>query len=238
MFSKKLKNDDKSYPIAYDDGDKKLVYYNTDKGEPHLKAVGNFRPWFWGDAVIYVCGRRGSGKSTYCNEYIKSYVSATDGKVFFVSRFQDDPSITLPERSMRLDITDLECVELEELSNSLIVFDDIHNSSYSRQEVNYLQKFILDVIQNSRHFDLSCLITSHMISNYQKTRDILSELSALVIFPQYSTGYQIERALRVYIGLSKKQIHDIFELSGSRWVHIQVIGQKFILTQKEVKGYL
>lgn len=234
MFSKKNKSD---YPIAYDDGDNKLVYYDPKRGEPHLTATGLFRPWYWGDACIYICGRRGSGKSTYCNEYIKSYVTATDGKVFFVSRFQDDPSITLPERSMRLDILDLVNLELQDLSNSLIVFDDIHSSSYSRQEILFLQKFILDVIQNSRHFNLSCLITSHMISNYQKTRDILAELSALVIFPQHSTGYQIERALRVYLGLNKQQIKSIFSLENTRWVHIQVIGPKFILTQKEVFGY-
>jgi hypothetical protein len=234
MFSKTQKGD---LPIAFDNGDKKLVYYDPKRGEPRLNSIGLFRPWFWGDAVVYVSGRRGCGKSTYCNEYIKSYVNATDGKVFFISRFQDDPSITLPERSMRLDIVDLVGSELSDLTGSLIVFDDIHSSSYSKKEIQFLHSYILDVIQNSRHFNISCLITSHMISNYQKTRDILAELSALVIFPNHSTGYQITRALRVYIGLSKKQINDIFELQGTRWVHIQVIGPKFILTQKEVFGY-
>jgi energy-coupling factor transporter ATP-binding protein EcfA2 len=235
MLSKIHKSNAK--PVAFDTGDEQLVFYSKSYGNKQLDAVKEFNPWWFGDALVYVCGRRGSGKSTYCNQYIKSYTEATDGKVFFVSRFEDDPSIDLPERSMRIPISSLGDFPISDLQDSLIVFDDIHNAGLSPAEQKYLQSYILDVMENSRHFNLSCLITSHMVTNYSKTRAILNECSALVVFPSYSNNYQIERALKLYFGLSKIQIAKIMAIENSRWVQVQTIQPKFILTQKEIYTY-
>lgn len=236
MFSKRHRKGD--VPVALDDEDNHVVYYHHGKYNPEpFESVKGFTPWHHGDKVCYICARRGAGKSTFCNIYMENYVEATDGRVFFISRFEDDPSIKLPERSMRLSVGDLPQVPLEELTNSLLVFDDIHSSQYTRQESNYIQSFILDAIQNSRHFNISILITSHMISNYAKTRDILNEMSSLVVFPAYSNAYQIERALKTYVGLNKEQIDDIMSISDSRWVMIQTISPKFVLTQHKIYPY-
>lgn len=233
MLSKKHQSD---RPVAIDTGDQSLVYFGS-KGSDHLIASKQFEPWYFGDTISYVCARRGAGKSTYCQQYIDSYVKATDGRVFLISRFENDPSLTLPERGLQLSIEDLVDLELSDLSNSLIVFDDVHSSSYSKQERLFLDNFIKDVILNSRHFQLSALITSHLISQYQKTREILNECSSLVVFPQYSNRYHIERALRVYFGLSKQQINQIMNLQSTRWVQIQTVSPKFVLTQHEIYTY-
>lgn len=231
-----------SIPIAVDKDDSQVIYFKDKVSEVHdvnnpLKSNRGFLPYHFGDKVIYVCGRRNSGKSTFANSYIDAYVKATDNKIFMVSRFEDDPSIDLPERSLRLSIQDLQEIELQDLKNSLIVFDDIHSASYSKQDVAYLQNFIIDIIENSRHYNISTLITSHQVSNYQKTRAILHELSNFVIFPEYSNTHQNEYVLKNYFGLKKDMLDRVMNIKGSRWVMIQSIKPKFIMSEHELFTY-
>ena len=227
----------KALAVALDTGDNQLVYYYQGKfGTNSIDSVGEFEPFVWGDAVTYVCGKRGSGKSTWCSMYIKNYVSATDNKVFFFSRFEDDPSITLPARSMRIPLDQLEEIELDDLRDSLVVFDDITNSTLSKKQMTFLHNFLLDLIENSRHMNINILMTSHLCSSYGKTRSILNESSALCIFPQYSNRYFIEACLKTYYGLSKPQIEHVLE-NQSRWVEVNTINPKFILDQHKIEIY-
>lgn len=225
-------------PLAYDTGDNEIVYWTDKDGVESYDAVGEFEPQYFGDAVVYVVGRRGSGKSTYCSAYLNSYYLQTMNKVFYVSRFQTDPSVELPERGLNIGIDDLPELTIEDLSNSLIVFDDIHSASLSKKEADYLHKFIIDTIENSRHFGISCLVTSHLATNYSKTRPILNEASSVVVYPEFSNAYQIIRMLSTYFDFSKPQIDHLFELGKkSRWVQVQTTNPKFILTSERIEIY-
>lgn len=224
------------YAIAYDSKDKKKIYYHKETGATKLVSNGDFKPYWYGDALIYVVGRRGSGKSTYANEYIKSYIKATDNRVFLISRLEEDPSIQLPERAMRIPLEELENIELSDMSDSLMVFDDIEDSRLTPEQRNIILGLVKDVMENSRHFNISALITSHIATNYAKTRTILNEMSAFVIFPQYSNKYQIERVLKTYVGFKTKEIQEILN-KQSRWIHINLMPPKFILSQSEVVLY-
>jgi hypothetical protein len=236
MSLSKTKNK-KSIPIALDSDDNKLVYYNSNQtGSKKMVSKNGYTPYHHGDAVLYVSARRGAGKSTFASMYIKSYVEATDGKVFIISRLDDDPSIQLPHRGMRIPIGELSTITMEDLKNSLVVFDDINDSKFTKSDIITLNAFITDIIENSRHFGISAILTSHMITDYRKTRLILNECSALVVFPQYSNRYQIDRALKTYFSLSKEQRDEVFN-SESRWVFMNSITPKFILTEHEVYPY-
>lgn len=223
--------------IAYDIADRSPIYYTRNHGQPELKAQKEFIPLWYGDALLYCCGRRGSGKSTFCNMYLHSYANATSNRVFLVSRFDNDPSIQLPDRGARLSIDDLQSIQVADLSNSLIIFDDIHDAKLTKLQNNVLYSFILDVMENSRHYQISCVITSHMISNYAKTRPILNECSALIVFPGFSNRYQIEKSLKYYYGLTAQQIKDIMDIHDSRWVMITTVNPKYVLTSKRVYTY-
>lgn len=228
----------KSKPIAFDTGDEQLVFFSKDgKGEKRIKAKGDFEPWVFGDALVYVAGKRGSGKSTFANLYIKSYTEATDGKVFLISRFEEDPSIKLPVRGLHIPIEDIDNIEIEDLSHSLVVFDDIANAQLTRKQVQQLHKFIHDVLENSRHYDTKVLITSHQVCDYSRTRAVLNECSAIVVYPQFANRYQIEQALRVYFSMKKPQIEEIMNVTDSRWVYINTVEPRFIMTQKEIWTY-
>ena len=189
-----------------------------------------------GDRVYFIAAARGSGKSTWCNTYIKNYVESTDGRVFFISRFESDPSIQLPERGMRISIPDLMTLNLSDLHDSLLVFDDINDSHFSTKERAFLQNYIIDCIENSRHYNTSCLISSHQVSNYSRTRHILAEMSGLVVFPQHSTAFQVERGLRYYLGLSKQQTAEIME-NPDRWVLVQSRKPKYVMSQHRLYEY-
>lgn len=222
-------------PVALDTNDQAIIYYSKRVGPECLK-LDNLEPFPSGDNVCYVVGRRGSGKSTFCSIYIKNYVASTDKKVFFISRFEEDPSIVLPERSMRIPLNQLEEVDIYDFENSLVVFDDIANSTLTRGQVKQLHNFILDLIENSRHINTSVLITSHLCTNYGKTREILNESNTLVVFPQYSNRYFIEKCLKTYYGLTKEQINNVMD-SRSRWVIVNTIHPKFIMDSKSISLY-
>ena len=233
MFSKQS-NSSSDRPVALDSGDQKLVYYSKNHGVQRLQAIGKFEPFYWGDAVVYICGRRGSGKSTYANLYIKNYVKATDKRVFFMSRFEEDPSVQLPERSMRLSLEDIDEYDFHDMNDSLIVIDDINNAQLTPKQIKSVKRFIGDVIENSRHINTSIVMTSHLCSSYSSTRSILNEASSIVVYPQFSNQYFIEQCLTRYYGLKKDSINHILTITNSRWININTIEPKFILTEKEI----
>jgi hypothetical protein len=237
MLSKKHKS---NAPIAYDDGDHKLVYYLDNKkgdGVEHMVAKGKFIPWFYKDTVMYISGRRGSGKSTYCNDYMQAFSQTSDGPIYYITRFEYDPSVDLPDRGRWVNVKDIDQFRIDDLKGSLLVFDDINDAYLTKKQETAIAKLIQDVLENSRHFNISTLITSHMISNYKATRIILNECSGLVVYPEFSNQHQIKYALDKYFGLSKGQINQIYDLKGSRWVQIESVYPKYILTQHECYIY-
>jgi hypothetical protein len=221
------------FPIAIDPRNGHLVCF--EKGmDLSVEGKKMFKPYHFGDRVVYVCAKRGAGKSTFCSNYIDGYRKTSDNPIFFISRLATDESIKIPDPCMRVTIADVIETQVEDYAHSLMVFDDIHSASLSSQQINRLQSFIIDAIENSRHYDINILITSHQITNYSKTRAIMNELSDLVIFPRYSNAKQILRALRDYLGLGEDEIDRIMN-SEDRWVMIHPTGDhKFVLSPHHV----
>lgn len=227
---------DKAIPIAIDTDDGQLIYYSENTEINKLYSKKGFEPYHYGDSVVYVSARRGAGKSTFCNTYIHNYVKATDGRVFLISRLEEDESIKLPERGLRIPINELVSLDMSDLKDSLMVFDDINDAKLTKQQSNFLNKFIIDVIENSRHFNISVIITSHMMANYKQTRPFLYESSAVVVYPQFSNLSQIEKVMKNYYSMSDAQIQNIFN-SSSRWVFINTITPKYVMTKNEIYTY-
>jgi hypothetical protein len=237
----KEKCGNESVPITIELPSNKLIWYTPTSDDPLVGVKSfttndSFEPWHWSDAVIYVCGRRGSGKSYYVNLYLKNYYQYTSNRVFYFSRFEQDPSINLPDRSMWIQVKDIESCDLNDMKNSLMIFDDINDSRLTLKDQKNLQKFILDTIENSRKFGISCILTSHMIYGTKFSQTILSEMSSLVVFPQFSNKYQIERALSYYMKMTKEQIETL-KNTQDRWVQIEVNNPQFVLSEHELYLY-
>lgn len=244
-------------PVAYHINDKVIIYYDKSHAKVDGKKVcsymqtepdDNLFPYIYGDTCIYVCASRGAGKSTFVSQYINSYHTITGNKMFFISRLKDDTSVDLPEKkSKRFTIGEFVNAHaefasegenlIETLKDSIICFDDIHDASLPPAVLKQLHNIILDVIENSRHYNINVCITSHMISNYSKTRAILNECSAIVIFPQYSNQHQMKSALDYYFGFAKEDIQDILD-NDDRWVMVQTRQPKFILSSHKIYTYI
>lgn len=150
--------------------------------------------------------------------------------IYLISRIDNDKSFRdLIDENVLLpvDISDPELIinPLDaklEMPNSLIIFDDYELLDKSIQKS--IEITLKDVILNGRDQaefgnDIYTVITSHQLTDYKRTRDILYESSSITIFPKATPKYHLNRVLKNYCGLGKADIEKILLLPG-RWVTI------------------
>jgi len=183
--------------------------------------------------IFYVAGASGSGKSYIAkhlaSEYQKLYPKRD---VYLVSKLKEDatldsmerPPVRLsPEKLVEKPITDLEC-----LRESLVIFDDY--DSFVGKEGKVIQQLIDDIAIMGRHQVITMLCLTHYLSNYKKTRLLLTEATHFVLYP-LSTGVQaLNYLLKTYLGLSKDEVNNMRK-TGSRWVCIYKNYPSWVVTE-------
>ena len=192
----------------------------------HMPNIKNSRD------CLYISGCSGSGKSHYAKTYIECYKKIfPKRKIFLFSKLKEDPTIdTVKPIRIKLDNELLaDPITPEELQNSLCVFDDFDALRDGKLK-NEIYGLIDEILFDGRHFNIHCIITSHMITNYKKTRNILSEVNSITLFPQSISFKNANYLLRNYLGLKQKQIDIILNLP-SRWVTVFIRYPKFVLFQ-------
>lgn len=187
---------------------------------------------------IYVSGSTGSGKTTWVANYIYYYKKFFPKREIFVfSRLKEDPVLD-KHGVTRIEIDDdlldnkMEPKEFVEESKygALVIFDDI--ASIPDKELNKeVHRIRDDLLEVGRHHNISVISTSHMLMNYKQTRNLLNEASAVVFFPKTSSKYHINRYLKVYGGMSNKEIEKIMSLN-SRWVYHRKNVPQLIMYEK------
>jgi hypothetical protein len=173
---------------------------------------------------ILVSGASGSGKSywtaDYANQYIKMFPKY---EVFVFSKKEEDPAFDRHKKIKRiiLDETFLEDEPLsyKDFTNSLVIFDDVDTiDGEIGKSVTNLRS---DILQLGRANNVSCVVTTHILCNGSKTKELINEATHYVFFKgcnKLNTG----RLLKTYIGIDDKQSKEIFKLP-SRWVLISKI---------------
>jgi hypothetical protein len=99
-----------------------------------------------------------------------------------------------------------------------------------RKKVLQIQASILQV---GRHFNVSCIITSHVATNGAETRLILAEAHAIVFFPHGMANRSLKYLLESYMGMDKNEIKKIKGLQG-RAVCFVKTHPKCVVSEKEV----
>lgn len=187
---------------------------------------------------IFVAGATGSGKSTWVSNYIYYYKKFFPKREIFVfSRLKEDEvldkhSVTRVEIDDQLLDEPMNPKEFVEESKygALVIFDDI--ASIPDKDLNKeIHRIRDDLLEVGRHHNISVISTSHMLMDYKKTRNLLNEASAVVFFPKTSSKYHINRYLKVYGGLSAKEIEKIMSLN-SRWVYHRKNVPQLIMYEK------
>ena len=173
--------------------------------------------------INYCFGASGSGKSTWVSRFIDEFLQKNPkANIYYISRLAEDKAFEdFGVKRLKIDESLLE----EPVSNddfpegSLLIFDDI--DTIQPKAVNEaVHNLLRDVLNCGRHRNLSACITSHMGSDYKRTREILNECHNIVCFPHGSSAQQIRYVLKTYAGLSNGDVMKLLKLP-SRWVAVR-----------------
>lgn len=185
--------------------------------------------------IIYVTGRSGSGKSYYtlhfCMEYKRMYPNRD---IFLFSALNEDTTIDKLKGLKRIKLSDElvnEQITAEDFKDSMVIFDDtdVIGDKKIRNKINEIMNNILQV---GRHYNTSCIITTHTACNGKDTKIILNEAHSIVIFPNGLGNRSLKYLLDSYLGLDKKQCQKIRALN-SRWVNIVKSFPMTIISEKK-----
>ena len=167
---------------------------------------------------IYITGPSGSGKSTFIGDFAHQYLKAFPSRriILFSAKKEDEvldkyrPIRILPTMNLVNDP-----IKLEELEDSLCIFDDC-DTIEDRKVQEYIHKLRDKLLEEARSKRVSVCTVSHQITNYKNSRISLNEADYVIFFPKSGARYQVNYYLKNYAGLDKEQIKKVFELP-SRW---------------------
>ncbi len=173
--------------------------------------------------VQYIFGMSGSGKSTWIGNYVAEWLLQNPGRpVFVISRkAEDDAFHGIPTKYIIVDDSIVtEPLSVDDLPDDcMTIWDDI--DSIQPKKVNEaVQGFLRDVLEVGRARNINAIVSSHLGSDYKRTRTILNETMGITFFPYGSAAHQIKYVLRTYGGLNNDAIASIMKLP-SRWVHLR-----------------
>lgn len=207
--------------------DKNVIYMNTNETKNGFNETkindGVLIPLPNKNIVekIYISAVSGAGKSTWAGKYMMEYKKMfKNDEVLLYSTIDYDKELDKSD-PMRVKIDEAlvnDPLSLEELSNNLVVFDDVDTISKPFL-LNYVRTLIDYLLEVGRHYNIRLIITSHLLSNYKHTRRVLNEATCVVIFPRAGNLYHIKQYLKNYAGFEQKNIVRILKLR-SRWIAI------------------
>lgn len=186
--------------------------------------------------VWYIAGASGSGKSYIAKGIAEQYMKQfPDREVFLVSKLEEDDTLDSMKgrKCVRLKpekLAETPLKDLELLRDSLLIMDDY--DTLQGKELKAVLQLIDDIAIMGRHFNITMLCLTHYLTNYSKTRLLLTESTHIVIYP-LSTGAQaLNYLLKTYLGLEKEEISAI-RRGGSRWVCLQKNYPNWCVTETE-----
>jgi hypothetical protein len=180
--------------------------------------------------VGMVCGSSGSGKSTYCKNYIIEYHKTyKDRPIYLFSHLDEDKvldDLGIIKR-VRLSNDLLEDpLTSKDFQNCLVLMDDVEIIT-NKHIKKYVYNLMEEIAMTGRHFNTSLLMISHNAVGNDVKR-ILQECHFFVYFPW---GQNLKYTLEKYIGIDQKQIKQI-KATKSRWAVIFKNYPQCVLTEK------
>lgn len=195
----------------------------------------NFNPDPAKRSIYYIAGASGSGKSYIAKHLSEQYQHLfKDRPVYLVSKLKEDETLDgMKDRPIRLNIEKLvtqPLKDLEPLRESLVIMDDF--DALTGKEAKAVQELIDDIATMGRHTVTSLLVLSHHLSNFKKTRLILTEASHFVVYPQSTGNHALNYFLKTYVGLGPKEVLEL-KKSGSRWLCVHKNFPIYYVTETE-----
>ena len=194
----------------------------------------------------FIFGATGCGKSVFCANYVKQYQKLfPENPIYLVSYVDEDPSVDKIRGLIRIPLQDIVDGEIsgKSIKDSLIIFDDVDAlpqrpddppDDWKPKEVFQKVEDLRDqLLTTGRHYGVSVLVTSHLGCDFKHTKKPINESAFCVIYPKCGNFAQVDRILRVYAGLTKKQVLMIQEIP-SRWIYFYKQFPNYIVSEKNV----
>ena len=188
--------------------------------------------------VWFIAGPSGAGKSYIAKNLAEKYRKQfPDRQVYLVSKLPEDETLDSmkggkPVRINVQKLVDQPIKDLEPLRNCLILFDDY--DTYTAPFDKAVFKLIDDIATMGRHTNTSMLCMSHYLTNYKKTRLLLTEATHYVIYPN-STGRQaLTYFLKTYVGMDDDEVSSLKKM-GSRWICIHKNFPMWLVSEHSAK---
>lgn len=173
---------------------------------------------------IYLAAPSGAGKSYFISKWLgmnrKIFRNKNKKDIYIFSRINEDSQLD-KFNPVRIDLDEMleDPLTGEDLEDSICIFDDI-DSIYEKDIKNAVYGIQKDLLTTGRHFNITVLTTSHLLTNSNETKYNLNESNTVVVYPRSGQTYQIKRFLKEYCGFETKMINKIMKLN-SRWVAIR-----------------
>lgn len=191
---------------------------------------------------MVIIGPSGSGKTTFAKNLILDYKKQYPKKsVYLFSRHNEDKSID-DAKPTRVIITEQDIVDSiksrtpvltnKHLTNSLVIFDDTY-SSESKLLNKFWDSLATDLYQNGRKLGIDLIFIMHN-TDYSRTRFLMSESTAFVLFLKSGANAMYRRILDSYLGIKDKTVQQkLFDLP-SRYVVFSNSAPMFVMTENQV----
>lgn len=186
--------------------------------------------------VWYIAGASGSGKSYIAKGLAEQYMKQfPDRQVYLVSKLEEDDTLDNIKGKKLIRLNPKKLVEsplkdLTKLTDSMVIMDDY--DTFLGKEMKVIQQLIDDIAIMGRHHNITMLCLTHYLTNYSKTRLLLTEATHIVVYPLSTGAHALNYLLKTYLGLEKDEISAI-RRGGSRWVMLFKNYPNYCVTETE-----
>ena len=189
--------------------------------------------------VYYVAGKSGSGKSWIARQLAESYHRFFPSRpIYLFSQLKEDETLDTMKKSegrpVRIPLSSfLEAMpSVDEAVDAMSIFDDY--DTVEGDEGKILRTFIDEIATMGRHKRATMICASHHLTNYSRTRLILSETTHFVVFPQATGKKRLQYLLESYASMDREEIEGLYGIQ-SRWVCIGNASPPFLVSEYEAR---
>lgn len=198
----------------------------------HIPSPGSER------ASFYIPGKSNSGKTTWIADYILDYLDQYPKNeiLLFTGIPKEEPAFEAFKDKVKImdleqfrDDPNIANEDMRDLQDTLCIFDDVNSlpDLKTKKAIIALRDMIL---QGGRHFNITCMCTSHNALDRNLTIYPIKESDKYVVFPSRNKP-QTRALLTKYGELTKENLDKLMSLN-TRWVEINLDSPPFVIYQR------
>jgi len=186
---------------------------------------------------IYVAGATGSGKSYWVAEYLRlANKYQPKREIFIFSDVAYDEAFDKLKNVNRIALDEsliTNPIHPEEVKDSICLFDDIDSIQHPQLK-KVVYALMNAIYRRGRHENITCISTTHNITDYTKSRTAINESSLIVLFCRSGSVAGQKYILKKYCGLDNEVIRDIIK-TKSRSIQVHKSYPQYYAYSKGIK---